>query len=132
MSQIGAKEMISEAVVVAQLVEQALPTPDVWGLNPVIGKLLYRTFVYCQLYWKDEHKEKEAGNGPFLKIWIVKQIPMCNRILGGPKAAFRQWLCGSVGRAVASNSRGPRFKSSHRQNLFILNICLQSTGYWKN
>ena len=29
MSQIGAKEMISEAVVVAQLVEQALPTPDV-------------------------------------------------------------------------------------------------------
>ena len=31
------------------------------------------------------------------------------------------WLCGSVGRAVASNTRGPRFESSHRQNL--LNIC---------
>ena len=23
--------------------------------------------IYCQLYWKDENKEKEAGNGPFLK-----------------------------------------------------------------
>ena len=26
--------------------------------------------------------------------------------------------CGSVGRAVASNSRGPQFKSSHRQKLY--------------
>ena len=33
--------------------------------------------------------------------------------------------CGSVGRAVASDTRGPQFKSSHRQNL--LNICLLST-----
>ena len=31
--------------------------------------------------------------------------------------------CGSVGRAVALNTRGPRFDSSHRQK-FILNICL--------
>ena len=29
--------------------------------------------------------------------------------------------CGSVGRAVASNTRGPWFKSSRRQN-FIMNI----------
>ena len=35
----------SEAVVVAQLVERSLPTPDVHGSNPVIGKLLYRTFI---------------------------------------------------------------------------------------
>ena len=27
----------------------------------------YRAFVYCQLYRKDENKEKEAENGPFLK-----------------------------------------------------------------
>ena len=32
--------------------------------------------------------------------------------------------CGSVGRAVASNSRGPRFESSHREQ-FILNIYCQ-------
>ena len=42
------------------------PTPEVHGSNPVISKLLYGTFVYCQLYWKDENKQKEAGNGPFL------------------------------------------------------------------
>ena len=33
--------------------------------------------------------------------------------------------CGSVGRAVASDIRGPRFHYSHQQNL--LNICLLST-----
>ena len=26
--------------------------------------------------------------------------------------------CGSVGRAVASNTRGPRIETSHRQNLY--------------
>ena len=36
---------------------------------------------------------------------------------------------GSVGRAVASNSRGPRFESSHWQK-FILNIYCQL--YWKD
>ena len=40
--------------------------------------------------------------------------------------------CGSVGRAVTSNTRGPRFESSHRQKLiYILNYCLLSTVYWK-
>ena len=33
---------------------------------------------------------------------------------------------GSVGRAVASDSRGPQIKSSHWQT-FVLNICLLST-----
>ena len=37
--------------------------------------------------------------------------------------------CGSVGRAVASNSRGPLFVSSHRQK-YILNINCQL--YWKD
>ena len=33
--------------------------------------------------------------------------------------------CGSVGRAVASDTRDPRFESSHRQiYIYILNICL--------
>ena len=36
---------------------------------------------------------------------------------------------GSIGRAVASNSRGPRFESSHRQK-FILNIYCKL--YWKD
>ena len=38
--------------------------------------------------------------------------------------------CGSVGRAVASNSRGTRFESSHWQKFnSLLNICLLSTVY---
>ena len=41
--------------------------------------------------------------------------------------------CGSVGRAVAYDTRGPRFESSHRQKfIYILNICLLSTVYWKD
>ena len=38
--------------------------------------------------------------------------------------------CGSVGRAVASDTRDPRFESSHWQKfIYILNICLLSTVY---
>ena len=57
-------------MIVAQLAEQSLPTPELHGLNPVIGKFLCRTFVYRQLwFWQDVNKEKEGGNGP-----IIKQI----------------------------------------------------------
>ena len=37
--------------------------------------------------------------------------------------------CGSVGKAVASNSRGPQFKSRHRQTI-ILKIYCQL--YWND
>ena len=30
-------------------------------------EIFYWTFVYCQLYWIDKNKEKEAGNGPLKK-----------------------------------------------------------------
>ena len=33
----------------AQLVERSLPTPEVRGSNPDIGKRFYRIFVYCFL-----------------------------------------------------------------------------------
>ena len=42
-----------------------------------------------------------------------------------------KWLCGSVGRVVASNTRGPRFESSHRlkfiyiEQLFPVNCVLK-------
>ena len=62
------REKIIWAVFVAQLVEQLLAIPEICGSDPVIGKPLYRTFVYCQLYWKDESSEKDAVNGPFKKI----------------------------------------------------------------
>ena len=34
----------TRAVVVAQLVERSLPTPEIRSSNPVTGVLLYRTF----------------------------------------------------------------------------------------
>ena len=54
--------LIAWAIVVAQLAEQLLPTPEVHRSNPDIGKLLDRTVDR----WKDNITEKEAGNGPFL------------------------------------------------------------------
>ena len=53
------KMSLSWAVVVAQLVERLLPTPEVRGSNPVIGKKLYWTFnVNC--FEKTKIKKKEA------------------------------------------------------------------------
>ena len=57
------------AVVVAQLVEWSLLTPEVHGLNPVIGKHLYRTFVYFQLLRKTKIKKKRTGMAHFFKKW---------------------------------------------------------------
>ena len=38
--------------------------------------------------------------------------------------------CGSVGRAVVFDTRGPQFESSHWQKfIYTLNICLLSTVY---
>ena len=38
------------AVVVAQLVERWLSMPEFPGWNPVIGKLIYRIYVFCQIF----------------------------------------------------------------------------------
>ena len=35
--------------------------------------------------------------------------------------------CGAVDRAVASNTRGLRFDSSHRQNVYVLSTVLKKT-----
>ena len=54
------------AVVVVQLVEQLLPTPLVFGSNPVIREIY---IVNC--IEETKIKKKEAGNGPF-KINLEK------------------------------------------------------------
>ena len=51
------------AVVVAQLVEQSLLTPEIRSSNPDIGKI----FIYQLNKRKGENKEKKAGNVPSLK-----------------------------------------------------------------
>ena len=40
--------------------------------------------------------------------------------------------CGSVGRAVAFDTSGPRFEPVIGKNLLVLNICILSTVYWKD
>ena len=42
---------------------------EVHGSNPVIGKILFilKICLLSTVYWKDENKEKEAGNGPFFE-----------------------------------------------------------------
>ena len=44
-------------MVVAQLVERLLPTPEVRSLNPVIGKI-----------WKDENKRNRSWEWPIKNI----------------------------------------------------------------
>ena len=54
------------AVVVAQVVEQPLPIPEVRGSNPLIGKNLNIEHLFTvNCIEKTKIKEKEAGNGPF-------------------------------------------------------------------
>ena len=50
-------------VVVAQMVERWLSTPEVRGSSPVIG-IIFISNIYCQLYWKDENKEKRGREWP--------------------------------------------------------------------
>ena len=50
-----------------QLVEQLLPTQEIGGSNPIIGKIYLLSTVLKNMYWKDENNEKEAENGPFKK-----------------------------------------------------------------
>ena len=84
------------SAVVVQLVERLLPIPEVRGLNPVISKNLYWT-LYCQLYWKDKNKEKEAGNGLFKKwshrVNLIQQIYIRMNTLLWNKALWLAKTC---------------------------------------
>ena len=68
--------------------------------------------------------------------YFTQDLASCKQLLLQRKAIIITAAgsgCGSVGRGVASETRGPRFESSHRQKcIFILNICLMSTVFWKD
>ena len=79
-------------MVVAQLVERLLPNPEVRSSNPVIGKNLftYLTFVCCQLcIEKTKIREKEAGNGPFLKKVIISPKSLSHFIM---RLLLKYWV----------------------------------------
>ena len=50
----------------AQLAERLLSTPEIRDLNPDIGNDNFRKYICQLLSRKDENKDNEAGNGPFL------------------------------------------------------------------
>ena len=84
---------IRRAVVVAQLVERSLPTPEVRGSNPVIGKKFYWTF-YCQLYWEDEKKKKRPGLALFKITHIMSRMPwMLSLFRKAPKLLPKPEYC---------------------------------------
>ena len=64
----------ARAVVVAQLVEQLLPKPEVCGSIPVIGKMYIDHLLTCLLSTalKYENQQKEARSGPLLKNKSIK------------------------------------------------------------
>ena len=66
--------------VVAQLVEQSLPTPEIRGSNPDIGKILSANSTIE----KAKNKEKEAGNGPSLKKVDLKKDSTIDTRLTAP------------------------------------------------
>ena len=50
-------------MVVAQLVEQLLPTSEICSSNPIVSKILSANLTFK--IEKTKIKEKEAGSGPF-------------------------------------------------------------------
>ena len=72
------------AVFVAQLVERSLPTPEVCGSNPVIGKLLCGTLLtLLKGKNKDKEKEKVPGNDPLKKqiSVLTNNVSNCSHLL---------------------------------------------------
>ena len=65
--------MFRRAVVVTQLVERSLLTPEICGSNPVIGKFYLLSILLKDLL-KRRKQRKEAVNGPIQK---TKQIFRC-------------------------------------------------------
>ena len=52
-------------MIVAQLVERLLPTPEVRGLNLVIGKFSIQHYFTVNRLEKTKMKKKEAGKGQY-------------------------------------------------------------------
>ena len=84
----------------------------------------------CNLNFSLIHTVRFFRNVPFLSILLGTNafyfgLREKSKIETGKKHFFMGSGCGAVGGAVASDTRGPRFKSSHRQNLYVLSTVLK-------
>ena len=57
-------------IVVAQLVEQSLRTPEACSSNRVLGKIYIEHLLKVNCINKTKIKKTEAGDGPFLAFFI--------------------------------------------------------------
>ena len=66
------------SLILAQLVEWSFPTPEIYDQKFYLLSTLFK------LCGKDTNKEKEAGNGPFLKKYaaflLIGAISVCSFI----------------------------------------------------
>ena len=72
-------------MVVAQLVERSLPTPEVRGSKPVIDEFVYLSTINCIV--KTKIKKKEAENGVF-KTYIPRETYYIYGLLTRPLIVF--------------------------------------------
>ena len=84
-------------VVVAQLVERSLPTPEVHSSTPVIGKIYIEHLFSCLLstVLKRQNKIKEAGNSPLLiqHLTYPRWSRQCPHILLREIQTFGPLMC---------------------------------------
>ena len=89
-------------------------------------------FFFCQIKQKRIHAFWDDRKKIFCDASDVKKTFWWWWYLLCGKACLKRLLgsgCGSVGRAVASDTRGPRFESRHWQNLYWIVHCQL---YWKD
>ena len=80
--------------------------------------------IYCQLSWKDENKEKEAGNGPFKKKSSFLVSMLKNFFVG---YSLKQWtIIWTVCRYSNCFQHQRSAVQIQPSTKFISNICLQS------
>ena len=124
------KMSLSWAVVVAQLVERLLPTPEVRGSNPVIGKLLYWIFNYLptvNCIERTKIKKKRPGMAHLKKYVFVVEPLICSR-LSDVICAMKM----SKRRCPIRLNLRPKFESilrtSHRRTLSAASTVAQWVG----
>ena len=85
------------------------------GSNPSIR--YWMDYFHINLIEKTKNKMKKRPGWPICKKAKLIGAKSKSRYLELTIAPLGKW-CGTVGRAVACDTRGPRFESSHWQNLY--------------
>ena len=83
------------ALVVDQLVERSLPTPEVRSLNPFVANFYIEHLLTVNYIEKTKINEKEAGSGPFIKKTLTC-ILSCFDALKLPLTSLPRLTCAAA------------------------------------